>query len=208
MYDYWLMYSHGNCAYRQLPNGGGGREFRYSDAVRIFGSRDGRSCLSCNGREGPLKQLYGKSILTSWTLDVRTKGASGQAHRPQIHFEAVVYISTAGRLFTRGHTSRGGLSSQREFDPGVSRTRNGVMQASFSGKRLLIQRSYISGASQNAIEFDPDYRNCNASVTLGKQSGSPIVWRSSLNGSVYEIISSDVLSTSCAIRDGNALAEQ
>jgi hypothetical protein len=155
--------------------------------------------------DSPPKRLFGKTVVASWTLDAVVKDEGGQEHRPHIRFDALVYVSTTGRLFMRGTVSRGGLTAQRDRDPGAS---GADFQVRWAGNRLLMSGSFIKGAAQESVDFDADYRSCSLSVVMGKQNGEPIVWRSALNGQVYQIISSNVVSESCDIRDGNALVGQ
>jgi hypothetical protein len=154
--------------------------------------------------EGPPKQLYGKTVSTSCTMDQVWTDAEGRQRHPQARMDFVVYISTAGRIFTRQRIVRNGQSWQGELDPGAG---GNQVQASWSGRRLLMTKSYISGAGQETIDFDSDYRTCSASVLVGKQNGAPVVRKSPIDGKTYQLVSSNVVSSSCSITEGNAFSQ-
>jgi hypothetical protein len=154
--------------------------------------------------DGPPKQLYGKTVSSSCTMDQVYTGDDGREHRPQVRMDFVVYISTAGRIFTRQTISRNGRSWQGELSPGGG---GGKVQASWSGRRLLLTRSYVSGAGQETIDFDGDYRTCSVSVLVGRQNGAPVERRSLMDGKVYRLVSNSVVSSSCSIAEGNSLSQ-
>jgi hypothetical protein len=61
------------------------------------------------------------------------------------------------------------------------------------------------GAYQSIVSFDAGYTSCSVDNVLGRAGGGPVTRRLK-NGAVIEIIRSEFSGKSCAIRDGNAIA--
>lgn len=145
------------------------------------------------------KQMYNKTVMVSWSESAEQKGPRG-VFSEQFNRSRVVYVSSAGRLFIKAETrgTYGGRSA--EVTPGSSNT-----NFAFSGSRMIGHAVFAGFARQVVVSFDPAYASCSVSVTYGK-SGGPRTWKSYDGKKTIELLALSVGSTSCSIRDGNALA--
>jgi hypothetical protein len=62
-----------------------------------------------------------------------------------------------------------------------------------------------SGARRIQAEFDGGYHSCTLKVIYGKERGAALYHRG-MDGRMYTIISTDIISPTCSIRDGNFVA--
>jgi hypothetical protein len=160
----------------------------------------------------PPKELYGKSIIITWTEH------RNQRHADQANFRDVdiplsrkIYISTEGHFFGRfSAMSPGGREGAREA-VGMSGTSagGGPREAQFSGRTVTLTGASTGGlARRTTIEFNESFTTCEAHVIFAKQSGSDVVVSTNLvTGGVNEIRSATVTSVSCSVRDGNVFAQ-
>jgi hypothetical protein len=162
----------------------------------------------------PPSQLYGKSVSVSWNENriQRDIGSEQQPHPVLNAVEYIVYISTAGRTFERQRRAAysGGRSgsSNQERAPGDRYTSNvKTGQLSFQGNKMVQVLTYESGARQVVVDFDSGFGSCSAQVIQGKDSGKPRIGTSSVTGRKVEILSIQIDSARCAIREGNAVAQ-
>ena len=78
----------------------------------------------------------------------------------------------------------------------------------FVGRDFVSTVQYESGARQVTVIFDEGFRNCTLAFTHGKESGAPgLVMRGS-NSRLLMLHSIEVSASSCAVKDGNALADE
>ena len=158
------------------------------------------------------KELYGKSIIVTWTESRSGKSASEQIMRNLgMSGRLSIYISTAGRPFVRvrqvgigsGSRYKGSFTSTGtsmfETAPGQSAARDHV---DFEGRRIVVHREFKSGARQIAIDLEG--AGCKANIVIGKQVG-----RSTLQAGrgVFEASSIQAGNASCSIQDGNVFGQ-
>jgi hypothetical protein len=162
--------------------------------------------------------LLGKSVTVNWTeirqvkfedngeIGLRSRGASLQ-----------VYISTAGRAFTKesvrtvrsgsqSGTARGGTSFQEERAPGDPASSLGRSNdvVHMEGGALAVDRNMREGARRIAVTFDAGYTSCNARVILGREGGTGALrGRNPVNGRSFEIVSVNIATPSCSVASGN-----
>lgn len=136
------------------------------------------SAMTGPAQAAPPKQLYGKSITVSWT-ETRSQRDSqaGPAFKPVgIPFSTVYYISTEGRLFTRGSArSPGGAGSVDRVGTSGSNAAGDARNMSFSGNRIVSSTSFQGAARQTTITFDPGFSSCTAQVITGMPPGKKSV---------------------------------
>jgi hypothetical protein len=155
---------------------------------------------------GRPEALKGKSIILTWT-EVRQQRVVGEPdfHTVNGSVSVTLYISTAGRIFSRRTDSVRGRSGSRERAPddaGV-RTRGGH----FRDQTLTLISESKGGASRIAIEFDESFASCGARVAVAFQSGkTAIITLSPIIHKYIEIKSVAVNGVNCAVNAGNALA--
>jgi hypothetical protein len=155
---------------------------------------------------GRPEALKGKSIILSWT-EVRQQRVVGEPHFRTVSgsVSLVLYISTAGRIFSRRTDTVRGRSGAREWAPDDAGVR--TRGEHFSGQTLTLISERKGGASRIAIEFDQSFASCRARVAVAFQSGKPaITTLSPIIHKYLEIRSAAVNGVSCAVNAGNALA--
>lgn len=150
--------------------------------------------------------LKGKSSILTWT-EVRQQRVVGESdfHTVDGGVSVTLYISTAGRIFSRRTDSVRGRSGAREraLDDAEVRTRGGH----FSDQTLTLISESKGGASRIAIEFDQSFASCRARVAVAFQSGkASIITLSPIIHKHIEIKSVSANGVSCAVNAGNALA--
>ncbi len=153
------------------------------------------------------KPLYGKSITVSW-LETRSQRDSqaGPTFKPVgIPFTNVYYISTEGRLFTRGSArSLGGAGSVDRVGTSGSGAGGDARNVSFSGNRIVSSSAFQGAARQTQISFDPGFSSCTAQVITGMPPGKKsVVVRSITTGNTVEFESVSAGPASCSITSGN-----
>jgi hypothetical protein len=165
--------------------------------------------------------LLGKSVIVSWTENRQQKfeGTSEVVSR-SVSTSLQVYISTAGRTFTKQSvSSRGGgrlrrdgpgrgfgTSFQEERAPGDPTSSMGRASdvVHMEGGALAVDRKMREGARRVAVTFDAGYTSCNARVILGREGGTGALrGRNPVNGRRFEIVSVDIATPSCSVASGN-----
>jgi hypothetical protein len=110
----------------------------------------------------------------------------------------VIYMSSAGRIFSRGSRSKAKRAQTWEAAPETTRWH-------FDGGRLVATVARVSGALMQTINFAPDFRSCNIEIVAGHESGKPYRWKR-MNGDVYEADGPlSISQQACSIADGNRL---
>jgi hypothetical protein len=165
--------------------------------------------------------LLGKSITVKWTLARQQRFEStGAVVSRTINASLQIYVSTAGRTFSKESVSftgtggmRGGLrpvggAYQENRAPDDPEPRRGVNVVHAEGRALVVDRQMIDGARRISITFDSGYGNCSARVIFGREGGAGALrGRSRINDEHFEVLSSEVSTLSCAITPGNVFGE-
>jgi hypothetical protein len=171
----------------------------------------------------PPKELYGKSIIITWTEHHNQRQlGQGDFRDVDVSLSRKIYISTKGQWFDRFATTfagRGaGLRRLRQITHeagreaiGTSGTTfsGGLRQVQFNGKTITTIGTSAGGlARRTTIEFNENFTTCDARIIFAKQTGTEVVVGQNLrNGQPLQIRSATVNSVSCSIRDGNVFAE-
>jgi hypothetical protein len=145
-------------------------------------------------------QFYNKSITVTWgESGVYKRISDGVNVSPSGQFQRIFYISSAGRIFSRGSGSRSGQYAGSK-EAGPEKTAQNVK---FEGNSLVAVGVNLGVARRVSASLDAA-SSCTASVTIGKSGvGTKMT---GFDGAVYEVISMQVGAISCSIRDGNAFA--
>jgi hypothetical protein len=163
--------------------------------------------------ESAPSELYGKTVILSWSEHRVQKTQAGDIKKGTTSSQFRVYISTAGRLFStfERRNAATGRSNKSDQGPDGGTTVSGVGQGSrstrFEGGQLLSENAMRSGARRIQAAFDSNYRNCTLQVLYGKQAGAPLYHRA-MDGRMYTIISTEVISPTCSISDGNLVSRE
>jgi hypothetical protein len=157
------------------------------------------------------QQLYGKSIIVSWTYNFTLRPAGSQLpfHPESVPHQVSIYVSTAGRLFMRhAATSRGGTGSRERMGGSGSSVEGGPSVLQFQGASLVFHSIQGSSAAQIKIDFGQDFGSCTASAILGRGGGAATYTLKSIStGKMIEIQSASASGASCSIKDGNVFAD-
>ena len=150
------------------------------------------------------KQLYGKSVVIRWT-ETRVQRLVGQDNFRtfSIGIELSVYISTAGRVFTRLQATSGRGTGSKDEVAGQQANRR---IPSFSGHSMQIMQSFSGTglARRTSVNFDDAFTSCAAEVILAKQNGEASGYmKGVVDGQMQEIRSATTSGTSCSVRDSN-----
>ena len=148
-------------------------------------------------------EALNKTVTVSYTVAIPARGADGSTVPGVRNATRTIYISSAGRAFGRVSRQDGRQSETKEAAPGE---RGNTLH--FEGSRLVGVMPFVSGAAQMAITFGQGGQSCDASITLGRDSGKTLKWKG-VNGMTYEATGSpSVSNVRCSIRSGNAFAHE
>jgi hypothetical protein len=156
--------------------------------------------------------LKGKTITISWTESRQEKLGSldSEMRRTTVNFSLKTYVSETGRAFTRMNRIFGnGPNGSSKADQGPA-DRNSLGSAgavSFSGQRMVITRSFASGARQVSAVFDSGFAGCQAQIIAGKQGSAGYMLMTSMHGEKEYMFSSSVSGESCSVAAGNGVSQ-
>jgi len=150
------------------------------------------------------KQLYNKTVSVGWGEASRNKRVSdGATVSGNGKFDRIIYISSAGRFFSRGNFSGGGGGGRNEQGP-----EEGSKGISFQGNSLTAAWAARGGggvARRLSVNFDPAFGSCTASLSAGK-AGTGVY--TGFDGAPYEMIEIIPSAVSCSIKEGNPFGAQ
>lgn len=158
----------------------------------------------------PPAQLKGKSVVINWSetrqqRDEKPDGSWTAFRSVSATHTLSVYISTAGRVFSRqvNRTSLGsGTTEQLAGERGGSFP---VRTPSFSGQTMTIIGETRGGARRTVVDFDAGFTSCTARTATAFQEGQSSVSLSPITKRKVEIKSSSASSASCALQNGNVM---
>lgn len=151
------------------------------------------------------QQLLNKTLTVNMTVTIPGKGSDGSTANMPRNIQRLIYISTAGRVFSRATRTVGRNQQQAERGPEQT-AGDATGSLKFVGNRLVGVLQFKSGATMMNVDFDPSFQSCTVNVIVGRDSGKPIIWKG-LNGVMYTSTGApQVGGLSCSIREGNALA--
>ncbi len=170
----------------------------------------GAAMMSASAAHAAPPQLYGKSVVVSWTEE-RQQRVNGEAAVQNVmrNGQFSVYVSSAGKPFSRMSYvfsgGRGGLKSgNKDAVGGESSARN----VSFQGNNISVLGGKSMKGGARSIRISLDGGGCSAQVITGKEEGaSAIRAKSIVTGSSLEILSIKTGTASCRIQDGNVFGE-
>jgi len=153
------------------------------------------------------RQLFNKTIQINWTVDQIAHTVDGQSRNRAIAVNQTIYVSSAGRLFTRSSRASGPKSKQSDMAPGAAENQGGeATGVRFQGNQLVGSLAFAKGARQFVATFDGSFSSCTVAVTFGREGGG--LKRVGITGEMLIIESMKPTGESCAIRDGNPFASQ
>ena len=143
--------------------------------------------------------ILNKTITISFATTGMAKSPDGQSKGFTTKLSRIIYVSSAGRLFSRYRATNRGGDRSGEIAPG-----QGKGSFSFQGDKLVAVIPFEVGARQVTVTFDPGYASCSVSVIEGHSGG--IIRRKAPNGVMYELSGVTTTSPTCSIQSGNAFA--
>ena len=153
------------------------------------------------------RPLYNKTIQISWTVDQVAHTADGQSRNRAIAVNQTIYVSSAGRLFTRSSRANGSRSKQSEMAPGANQNQGGEATGiRFQGNQLVGSLAFAQGARQFVATFDGGFSSCKVAVSFGREGGG--LKRVGITGEMLTIESIKATGESCTIRDGNPFGSE
>lgn len=144
------------------------------------------------------KQLIGKTVHVSYTATrpYKLQGRGSSVGSKDVSY--VIYISSAGRIFSRGSQSKGKRAQTWEVVP------EATLWHVISG-RLVATAARASGALMQTISFGSNFQSCDVTIIAGHENGKPYRWKG-MNGDVFEADGPlSISQQSCSIADGNGL---
>jgi hypothetical protein len=161
--------------------------------------------ISLRARAAPPPQLYGKSVVLTYTnvTSMRAAGTQNPFKTKSTPRRIVVYISTGGKIFMRAGRSDK-HNRDRVGDSGGALS-EGATAARVSGRTMEFDFGFEGGASHAQATFDANFDGCTATVLHGKEAGrSSYLYKN--YGKPIEIESSVATNVSCSVSTENVFA--
>ena len=153
-------------------------------------------------------QLYGKSVVVTWTEE-RNQRVKGEEHVRNVggSGQFSVYLSAAGRPFSRmSYTfsrARGGAKTGAKDAVG-GESSGGNRSVTFQGNAMSVGISMRGGAKRILVNFENGFQSCSAQVLTGKAEGADRIHaKSMISGQDIEIVSVKTGPAGCRVQDGN-----
>jgi hypothetical protein len=152
----------------------------------------------------PPSALFEKSVVVDWTeqRSQRDEGETRGWHQVTGHITLNVYISAAGRVFSRQINRTKSGSGDIDRIAGEGRT----PPVSFAGQTMTIIRLQSGSARRIVVDFDSTFSSCTAKASMGFEAGKTSISLSPITKKHVEIRSLEAGSASCQVRSGNVLA--
>jgi hypothetical protein len=151
--------------------------------------------------------LYGKSVTVGWSE------TSEQRYVGELNFRLVprsvhmsVYVSSAGRVFSRQTNSTSAGSGSTEQVAGQSGGERAARVPVFGGHDMTLFGPMPGGVRRVSVSFDQGFTSCTATAGLAIEPGKIAHGRSPVNGRPLEIAKVTAGPASCSVRDGNVFA--
>ena len=155
---------------------------------------------------GPPAQLMGKSVVISWS-ETRSQrdGDDPRVRTVDGRHTLMIYVSTAGRAFSRQINTTKLGSGTMDQAPGQSGGTYATRVPSFDGQSMTIIAENRGGARRTVVRFDGSFSSCSATTGTGFQAGKSSVSISPITKKRVEVLSVSVGGVSCSVQSGNVL---
>jgi hypothetical protein len=156
---------------------------------------------------GAPEALKGKSVILNWT-ETRQQRVVGQPNFYSVNGSdsTSIYVSTAGRIFSRRTNSTRAGSGTVERAPGEGSGAYPKGTVLFGGQTMTLIGETKGGAYRTVIEFDANFVSCTARRAIAFQSGKTSIALSPIIHKYVEVKSVTVSGMSCSVKAGNVLA--
>jgi hypothetical protein len=188
-------------------------------AIVLGGALSAPEMARCETFPGP---LLGKSVNVTWTANrLQRFESGGNVVSRALSVSLQIYISTAGRAFSKEAVSFSGIGGvvpggrrlqsgavQRDRAPDDGEAPRGVNVVHVDGRALVVDRQMVEGARRVSITFDPGYGSCNARVILARENGAGALrGRGHIGGRTFEVLSIEFSTPNCSVQPGNVFGE-
>jgi len=147
--------------------------------------------------------MLNKTVTVSYETSIPAKTLGGEPRNARRNVNKVMYISSAGRIFTRSVRRAAPGGDTVETAPGGS---DGAPH--IEGNTIVSTVKAFTGATRLVVSFDSSFSSCTATVISGRENGN-FVWKSLNKGETYIATGPTQVSTpSCSVQSGNAFAGQ
>jgi|SRR6185312_5378777 len=151
------------------------------------------------------ENLRNKSFTISWSEEHNQSVNGGPFHDVSVSYTWTLYISSAGRGFSRWHIgSRRGAETFERVGKGGKSFSGGEHAVTFTASGFVQAANFGDAARRISVEVNGS--GCSAQVTAGMAQGAASASFSHTNGRHFEIRSLHAGSASCQVQDGNAFA--
>ena len=156
---------------------------------------------------GAPDQLKGKSVTLTWA-ETRQQRHVGEPNFYEVTASSKlsIYVSTAGRVFSRLTNSVRGVGSGTNEQ--VAGERGGPVPTrtpSFDGQTMTVIGEGKGGVRRILVDFDASFGSCNAKVAIAFEAGKSAVLFSPITKKYVEMKSVSSSGASCAVQSGNVL---
>lgn len=159
---------------------------------------------SWQAQAAPGSDLVGKSVLVSWTENRQQRTDGSEVRAVTRNFQLQMYVSGAGRIFTRSTSSgRGGTHGNDQVGDGGKSLGGGARSVAVNGNSISVESNWGNYARFLRIDVAPGGSSCSAQMSVGKEPGSAPKSFRNVGGYTIEIHSLNVSGVSCSIRPGN-----
>ncbi len=168
------------------------------------------TCTASAAHAAPPDQLKGKSIVINWSetrqqRDEKSDGTWTPVRSVSATHRLSIYVSTAGRVFTRQTNATSAGSGTTEQVAGEGGGAYPVRTPSFAGKTMTIVGEGRGGARRTVVNFDAGFTSCSARTATAFQEGKSAVSLSPITKRKVDVISVTAGGASCALQTGNVM---
>jgi hypothetical protein len=168
----------------------------------LIGLSAGLSLLPAASFAAPAGMLN-KTVSIQFEVSIPARTAAGQTLTARRSVQKVMYVSSAGRVFSRTARQAGRVGETKEMAPGGA---DGAPR--IQGNTIVGTLALGTGASRLVVSFDGAFSSCTATVITGGQVGRGLTWKG-IDGNVYTATGPATASSpSCSLQQGNAFAGQ
>jgi hypothetical protein len=162
--------------------------------------------------------LLGKSVTTVSSGSLVFRNDLNQTFTAVSNNRLQIYISSAGRVFTKWRSENvsnslnnrrpsGQVWENQQAPDGSASSELQKITVHFERGALVADSLMVTGARRFLITFDPSYSNCNLRIIWGKERGIPVRTRSVFSGRILELLSAKPAKPpACSVTSGNVFA--
>ena len=151
------------------------------------------------------ENLRNKSFTISWSEEHNQSRDGGPFRDVSVPYTWTLYISSAGRGFSRLHIGSGrGAGTHENVGKGGKSFGGGEHAMKFTASGFVQAANFGEAARRISVEVTGS--GCSAQVTVGMAQGAASASFNHTDGRHFEIRSLHAGSASCQLQDGNAFA--